>query len=183
MKNKKSYIIVSLATLVLCGCASYTIHPLSGDEAEQHWKSKNAEKGYVFYQPELYFLVNLNSSSTNKDQAAASQNKATVTPLYLPNPKKAYRLTTFNFLAKSEFIFNFTDGWQLTSITDKGDNTTVASALAGQLASTITAAAAATKGFGGGNIATNTTFLLHPEYDGEGVITGFTPVLSPLKSN
>jgi hypothetical protein len=48
-------------------------------------------------------------------------------------------VTTHNFLAKADFTFNFENGWKLTQISDKGDNSTVADSLAGQLATTLKA--------------------------------------------
>jgi hypothetical protein len=98
----------------------------------------------------------------------------TVTPIYLPNPDKPYRVTTFNFLAKSDFTFNFKDGWQLTSIADKADNSGVATALVGQMATimkTVKIMAVPAQPL-------PKSFLLHPNYSG-GVITSFTPILLP----
>jgi len=40
-------------------------------------------------------------------------------------------VTTHNILAKADFTFNFENGWKLTSIADKRDNSTVANTLAG----------------------------------------------------
>jgi len=99
-----------------------------------------------------------------------------VTPIYLPNPHKPYRVTTFNFLAKSNFTFNFKDGWQLTSIADQADNSGVTTALVGQLKPLLDAAAKLTAGPG---TPVPKTFLIHPEYDHAGVITGFTPIVMP----
>jgi hypothetical protein len=183
MKQHLAFTAIGLASAILCGCASYTVQPVAGTKLNGDWQSEKAAKGYVFYQPELYFLVTRGSAqnaSTNKDTSSQADNKVSVTPLYLPNPEKAYRLTTFNCLAKSDFEFTFKDGWQLTSITDKGDNTTIANTLAGELATAVSTAAKiretsapATK--------TNTTFLLHPEYNEAGIITGFTTVPCPME--
>jgi hypothetical protein len=64
---------------------------------------------------------------------STSKQTVTVAPLWLPNYQKPYTVTTHNILAKADFTFNFENGWKLTSIADKGDNSTVANALAGQL--------------------------------------------------
>jgi hypothetical protein len=68
------------------------------------------------------------------------KQNVTVTPIYLPNYQKPYRVTTHNFLAKADFTFNFENGWKLTSIADKGDSSTVANTLAGQLTTALKAA-------------------------------------------
>jgi hypothetical protein len=187
MKEPIVFAAASLAAVILCGCAGYTVRPISGAKLGEEWREGDAGKGYVFYQPELYFLVTRGATpgtATNKSESAATDKSAgaiTVTPLYLPNPAKAYRVTTYNFLAKSDFEFTFKDGWQLTSITDKGDNTTVANALAGQLGSVISSALKSIQATDISPANTN-TFLLRPEYNSKGVIIGFVAIPSPLKS-
>jgi len=185
--------LASLA-LSLSGCASYTIQPIASSELNK-WNEGNLNKGYVFYQPELYFLVTSTSSkaggdsvSTNAVPAEESKNNPavstndvpgasfSVTPIYLPNPERPYRVTTFNFLAKSDFTFNFKDGWELTSIADKADNSTVATAMVGQLQTML---AAATKLMAASEKPLPKTFLLHPEFNDAGVIKSFTPILLP----
>jgi hypothetical protein len=49
-------------------------------------------------------------------------------------------VTTHNILAKADFTFNFENGWKLTSIADKGDNSSVANTLASQLTTALKAA-------------------------------------------
>jgi hypothetical protein len=167
----------------LSGCAWYSIKPIA-PVAAAGWKG--SADGYVFYQPELYFLVTppgaSKGGSTNAPAGAGGEADKgsgwTVTPVYLPNPKKPYEVTTHNFLAKSDFAFNFKDGWQLTSISDKADNTTVANTIAGEL-KTILAA-------GGLGIASvpksdKQTFLLQPTYDNDGKINGFDPIDLTIK--
>ena len=210
MKNRMKPIVIPIlaaTAFVLAGCASYTIQPIASDNLDK-WADGKLDKGYVFYQPELYFLVTATSpkatgaatatnatpmdetekASTNapamneaskSPAASASEGQSltfSVTPIYLPNPKKPYRVTTFNFLAKSDFTFNFKDGWQLTSIADKADNSTVTTALIGQMQSMLNAAVRT-------SAAPPTqlpkTFLLHPKYNDDGVIKGFTPIYLP----
>jgi hypothetical protein len=210
MKNRMKPIVLPIlaaTAFVMAGCASYTIQPIASDDLDK-WAGGKLDQGYVFYQPELYFLVTATSpkaaeaatvtnatptdetekASTNAlaaeetskaPTASASDGQSltfSVTPIYLPNPKKRYRVTTFNFLAKSDFTFNFKDGWQLTSIADKADNSTVTTALIGQMQSMLNAAVKA-------SVAPPTqlpsTFLLHPKYNDDGVIKGFTPIYLP----
>jgi hypothetical protein len=103
-----------------------------------------------------------------------------VTPLYLPNYQKPFRLTTRNFLAKSDFTFNFENGWKLTRISDQVDNATLANTLAGQLQTILSAAeeAAALKAS-----ATNHSpapqlrvLLFRPVFDRDGYLASFQPV-------
>jgi hypothetical protein len=96
-----------------------------------------------------------------------------VNALYLPNPNKPYRVSTHNFLAKSDFTFNFKDGWQLTSIDDKADNSSVTTALVGQMKALLDAAALTPKIT---DQPLPKTFLLRPEFNAAGIITNIVPV-------
>lgn len=191
MKIKLTAIpLLAGAALSLVGCASYTIQPIAASDLKK-WNAKELEPGYVFYQPELYFLVtatppkaaggttvpNPTAPAAAKNSSATDgQSTVSVTPIYLPNPHKPYRVTTFNFLAKSDFTFNFKDGWQLTSIADKADNSGIATALVGQMKTILDAAAKMGPAPG---TPVPQTFLLHPDFDDAGVIKGFTPILLP----
>jgi hypothetical protein len=110
--------------------------------------------------------------STNVDKGITTNQSISVAPLYLPNPAKAYRVTTHNFLGKADFEFTFQNGWQLTQLNDKSDNTTVATALAGQLQTILTAAGAITKNAAPPNKLR--VFLYKPEYADDGTITNFS---------
>ncbi len=188
--------ILAAAALALVGCASYTIQPVASADLKK-WNEGKLDQGYLFYQPELYFLVTStpakatgDTNATNRASAdetkknpagSANENQSltfSVTPIYLPNPNKPYRVTTFNFLAKSDFTFNFKDGWQLTSIADKADNSGMATALVGQM-KTLADTAMAMSARSGVEKTIPKTFLLHPEFDDAGVITGFTPIYLP----
>ena len=175
MKNNLA--LIGCIALGLTGCAMYKIQPVSGEKLDHQWDSGTAHSGYVFYQPELYFLVTPTPAAPKAGETNAAVTYG-VTPLFLPNPARPYRLTTFNFLAKSDFTFNFKDGWQLSSIADKADNTTLANTISGELQTLLNA--------GGlravpGQVAPpeSETFLLHPNYDPAGVITGFSIVALP----
>lgn len=161
MKVKNLSIAIMLLSLV--GCASYTIQPISAIP-DSEWGHQDS--GYIFYQPDLYFIVSYTAAT---DKAGAT---LTVTPQFLPNYKKPYRVTTFNFLAKSDFTFNFENGWKLTSIADKADNSTIANTLAGELKTILSAA-----GFAALNVKTTQPSLMyHAEFDEKGVFTKFAPV-------
>jgi hypothetical protein len=170
MNNKIKLItfpVLAAGIFGFAGCASYTIQPVAPTAAGS-WGGNASREGYVFYEPELYFLVTC-APAAKPDAAPV----VTVTPLYLPNSNKPYRVTTQNFLAKSDFTFNFKDGWQLTSIEDKSDNSAVTAALVGQMKTF----------FDSTFMKLNPTeqpvprtFLLHPEFDAAGIITNIVPV-------
>jgi hypothetical protein len=163
MKNTILISLSSLAALLFAGCASYKIQPIppvSASQPDQGWSTNKA--GYVFYQPELYFLVVSNKTGSS------------VTPVYLPNPAKPYRVTTKNHLAKSDFEFKFNDGWQLSSIADKADNSTIANTIAGELGTVVTGLMSS-----GGTPGPQRVFLVRPKYDANGLINGFTSI--PIK--
>ncbi len=172
MKNKIKLIAVPVLasiTGLFAGCASYTIQPVA-PIGSGSWGDAANHEGYIFYQPELYFLVTSSPAPASKPDASPVLN---VTALYLPNPNKPYRVSTHNFLAKSDFNFNFKDGWQLISIEDKADNSSVTTALAGQVKALLDTAALIPK------ISEQPlpkTFLLRPEFNAAGVITNIVPV-------
>jgi hypothetical protein len=126
---KRTWFFVSLMAWLTGGCAWYTIQPISADSLNGWGKTNVLPEGYIFYQPELYFSATIVTESTG----STSKQTVTVTSVWLPNYQKPYRVTTHNFLAKADFTFNFENGWKLTQIADKGDNSTVANTLAGQL--------------------------------------------------
>lgn len=165
-------LLLAILLPLLAGCARYTIERTV--IPDQNWGACHHDnKGYVFYQPELYFSVTAEPAKETKP-GEPNPVQYTVKPVYLPNYAKPYKLTTCNFLAKSDFTFNFTDGWQLTSISDKSDNSTLASAIAGQLSTILTAAAALTKG----EPQKRNVFLLHPTFT-NGIISGLDPFYLP----
>jgi len=173
MKTKIKFLAISMlaiGALAIVGCASYTIQPVPPTSTAS-WGGNANQAGYVFYQPELYFLVTIAPAP-----AAAKADWPPVlnaTPIYLPNPNKPYRVTTHNFMAKADFAFTFKDGWQLTSIDDKSDNSGVTAAVVGQMKSLVDAAMLK---LGPADQPLPKTFLLHPEFDAAGVITNIVPV-------
>ncbi|MGA2138181.1 MAG: hypothetical protein ABSH14_04890 [Verrucomicrobiia bacterium] len=193
MKNYVRLSLISLIAFCLAGCATYTIQPVSARKLDKQWNSGDAEKGYVFYQPELYFLVtpvvapkspSNNVSTAKPDSSADSSAAFSVTPIYLPNPNKPYRVTTFNFLAKSDFAFNFKDGWQLSSIADKADNTTIANTIAGELKTILGAGGLSMMSLAPSpSTKERKAFLLHPIYNPDtGIITDFSVIYLPEAS-
>jgi hypothetical protein len=85
-------------------------------------------------------------------------------------------VTTHNILAKADFTFNFENGWKLTSIADKGDNSTMADTLAGQL-TTALKAVGAEKLAGTQQQPSKTRVILYrPKFNKNGYFNGFEPV-------
>lgn len=150
MKKNISYLALVLP-VVLSGCAYYKITPISANETAGWTKGTPPKsEGYMIYQPELYFSATV-TVETTKDDKGKEQTKenVSVTPLYLPNYQKPYRVTTHNFLAKADFAFEFENGWKLTKLSDKSDNSTIANTLAGELKTMLSAAGLSAAAEGG----------------------------------
>jgi hypothetical protein len=163
---KRTLCIFPLAAALLAGgCAYYKIQPVSASSVQNWGKSNGPQEGYVFYQPELYFAATI-----TKDSGSAN---VTVTPIYLPNHERPYRVTTHNFLAKADFTFNFENGWKLTQISDKSDNSTLANTLAGELKTMLSAAGLKALTDTGTNAPKQRVILFRPEYDHDGYIKSF----------
>lgn len=195
MKHLRPW-LMPIVLVLITGCASYSIERLK-PVSSKDWGNQRHNKGFLFYQPELYFILapeppkDTNAAAAPKPKQGTTADQQTeekstkqsgqpqysVKAVYLPNYKKPYKVSTFNFLAKSDFTFSFADGWQLTAISDKSDNTTVANSVVGQLKTILTAAGA---GFLPGRPEEGKAFLLHPQYGDDGIITGFdAPVYVP----
>lgn len=98
-------VVAGLGLSVLCGCAGYSItHNGTG-------------AGYDVYRPEPYLMVR------------QGQKELAAEIVWLPNYNESYRIDAWNLLGKAEFQFEIEDGWRLTRITHKSDNTALASDL------------------------------------------------------
>jgi hypothetical protein len=171
---KRTLCLFPLAAALLAGgCAYYKIQPVSASSLQNWGKTNGPQDGYVFYQPELYFAATIATDSTGDKGTAQTKQNVTVTPIYLPNHERPYRVTTHNFLAKADFSFNFENGWKLTQISDKADNSVVASTLAGELKTMLSAAGGKAQVEHGTNAAKQRVILYRPEYDHEGFIKSF----------
>jgi hypothetical protein len=108
------------ATWVLCAvllattsCAGYSV------------QQDGMGPGYDVYRPEPY----LQGTPTVLDAAGGKVVAYTFKVVWLPNYTKRYRVRSWAGLGAADFTFTFVDGWQLTSVTDKSDNTAVLTAL------------------------------------------------------
>jgi len=104
-----AWVLLSAAMVILTGCAGYRIEP------------EGTRAGYDIYAPRPFLLV------------TKGKNSAEARIVYLPDYAKRYRISTWNFLAKSDITFKFEDGWRLSSIADKTDNRAALEAVAGLL--------------------------------------------------
>ena len=98
-----SGLLILIGFTILSGCAGYSI------------KLNGTGNGYDVYRPEPYLLV----------KPAADKIDAEI--IWLPNYSQRYRISTWNLLAKADFEFDIENGWKLTKIYDKSDNTTIPS--------------------------------------------------------
>jgi hypothetical protein len=171
---KKIFFFILLMAWLTGGCAWYKIQPVSANSLGSWGKTNALPEGYIFYQPELYFSATIVTDSAGKQSI-------TVASLWLPNYQKPYRLTTHNFLARADFAFNFENGWKLTQIADKGDNSTMADTLAGQLATALkTAGFAATSN---NQLPKEQIILFRPTVNPtNGFISGFEKVSANIEN-
>jgi hypothetical protein len=105
MRNIWIIIIAIACGSILFGCAGYSISHNGNGE------------GYDVYRPEPYLLV----KSSSKGRTAEI--------IWLPNYSERYRIDSWNIFGKADFQFVIEDGWKLTKISDKSDNTAVPSKL------------------------------------------------------
>jgi hypothetical protein len=94
----------------LAGCAGYSITP------------DTRGNGYVVYRPEPYLLVSYSTSGDSKNPTVTT----TASIVYLPNFRYPYRVESHSNLGKADFKFTFDDGWRLTGVEDRGDNSDLA---------------------------------------------------------
>lgn len=92
-----------IISLLLSGCAGYKV------------KENGTGNGFDIYTPEPYLLTK------------PTEKGPTSEIIWLPNYNKRYRVNTWNFLSKADISFEITDGWKLSKISDKSDNTSLAS--------------------------------------------------------
>jgi len=105
MNKNAGFVLAICIAMMISGCAGYNITK-DGDG-----------KGYDVYKPEPYLMITPGEKGQKGDI------------VWLPNYKERYRIDTWNFLGKADFQFDIADGWKLTKISDKGDNTAIASKL------------------------------------------------------
>jgi len=143
--------------LLLAACAGYSIR----DE-------QSGKQGYVVYEPWPHIL----RSATTSNAGRLTGYKFQV--VYLPNRARPYRVRSWSGLGKADFQFNFQDGWMLTGLHDKGDNTGVLEALSA-LVPTLPGLENA------GGVPQVEPVLYRMEFDSCGRVSGLTPILTSGK--
>ncbi len=99
-----------MSAVVLAGCAGYTI------------QKDGTGAGYDVYGSHPYLVATQVTDERGKQTA-------TFAVTYLPDYSRRYRVSSSAGLGKSEFTFEFENGWMLKKITDKADNTAVPAAI------------------------------------------------------
>jgi hypothetical protein len=97
--------------LIASGCAHYDIDAI-GSAGYQ-----SGHEGYVCYEPDPYLAV---LPMIDKDGKPTDQMNIQL--VWLPNYDRAYRVTSTAGLSKADFAFTFQNGWMLTAVNDKADN-------------------------------------------------------------
>ena len=170
----KTFVVLLTLTFLSNGCAWYSIRPIPASATTTGEWGRHSSDGYIFYQPELYFSASIDSI---RSAGSARAQSVTVTPVYLPNYCKPYRLTTHSVFAKSDLEFQFQNGWALTQIADKSDNATMADALALQLKTVLAAGMSGVVCGSTNEASAHRVILYHPRFDlRTGILDGFDPV-------
>lgn len=116
MRHHSVLILASLLAVVTAnGCAGYKITPAG------------TGLGYDVYRPQPYILVTFEETKADKETKVEAKG----TLLWLPDMTARYRVKTWNHFGKADFEFKFDDGWRLSSVADKSDNTAIAKELIG----------------------------------------------------
>jgi hypothetical protein len=128
-KPAKKILCLLFGTIFLSNCAGYSI------------TQNGTGEGYDVFRPEPFLLVH--PAGLQQKEVIDPQTKkktTTMTPIsgkaeiiWLPNYNCRYRIDSWSWFGKADFSFEFKDGWMLTKITDKSDNTAIAKELTGVL--------------------------------------------------
>lgn len=108
-------VFILAVSLWLSGCAGVSIQK-DGDGP-----------GYDVYRPEPYLMVSM------------GEKGLVGKIIWLPNYTEKYRVRPYNYLADADSTITITDGWKLTSIAEKSNNTELASSMVEVLKETLIA--------------------------------------------
>lgn len=158
--DPRSWIPSALLLSLALGCAGYRI--TAGGNGS----------GYDIYRPEPYVLLAPTTITRDeKNKKETIQYKGEI--VWLPNYEARYRVKTWNHFGKADFEFEFEEGWKLTSLTDKSDNTEPMKTL---ISAAKDLAVKATTKFSVAPPVTPTFELYKIIYDREGKLLGIAPV-------
>jgi hypothetical protein len=143
----------------VAGCAGYRITP--------HGRGV----GYDVYRPEPYVLLTRTTTKTNEGVETVKLEGSIV---WLPNYAVRYRVKTWNHFGRADFQFAFDEGWKLTSLSDKSDNTEIAKTLISAAKDLALAAAKDGPGTKQAEVPPSELLLFRVVYDETGVVTGIS---------
>jgi hypothetical protein len=95
------------------GCAGYRV------------QRDGQGEGYDVYAPEPYLAGRLLPAKAGEPAAYHFE------VIWLPDRTRRYRVSSWSGLGKADFQFTFADGWKLTQLNDKSDNTEVLKQIVG----------------------------------------------------
>jgi hypothetical protein len=151
--------------VLLSGCAGYRV------------QAGGTGPGYDVYTPEPY-LKGEPATFENGGSKVASYKFEVV---WLPNYSKRYRVHSWAGLGKADFSFTFTDGWRLTALADKSDNSNILSDVIG-LVKDLLPAVGITKQTAPEALKLE-PLLYRMDFDAEGRVTCLVPVkISPMQT-
>jgi hypothetical protein len=151
----------TLGLVLVAGCAGYRITP-GGNGS-----------GYDVYRPAPYILVTP-MTARGQDGTVTTTHEGSI--VWLPDYSARYRVKSWNHFGKADFEFKFQDGWMLTSISDKSDNTEPAKTLISAAKDIALQAAKAGVKAPPGAAPPETPMLFKITYSSAGYVTGLMRV-------
>ena len=122
----KAGIAALCCAALLHGCAGYEVVRLNG---MQEREKDEATNGVRFYRHDLYLLVTATVIQKRKGEETVKEVKVSVDRLWLPDRDEEFGVRTWAYLAKGDFKFSLSEGWNLRSIEADMDTAAVAGRL------------------------------------------------------
>jgi hypothetical protein len=114
-------LIVCVIFALVPGCAGYRLTPMTPEGANEAHTRPDRE-GYIFNAPAPFLI----GSRVVKDGVSTYDFKI----VYLPDYKRPYRFTRYEFLAQSSLDITFQEGWRFDGAKSTSDSTATVAALA-----------------------------------------------------
>jgi hypothetical protein len=122
----RTRVAVLCCAALLCNCAGYEVVRLHG---MQEAAKDEATNGVRFYRHDLYLLVTATVIQKMKGKEPVKEIKLSVDKLWLPDRDEEYGVKTWAYLAKGDFKFALSEGWNLKAIEADVDTASVAGKL------------------------------------------------------
>jgi hypothetical protein len=128
-------------SVLLAGCAGVSITPLSPEEAAAaHRPGASRRDGYVIYEPQVLFMATRVAAAVSPPKPAAEGGDVRpadvvridgweIRRVVMPDYSRPYRVHPYAFLAKTDFDFDYQEGWMLSHQKATLDSTAVISLL------------------------------------------------------